>query len=314
MLSQESSTSCSKGHVAKLLAEYTEWMINYRNSSIETVKKHHLYLMLFLNWLNIRIRLKRPKLATLSHDKVEAFYLGYCSNHKSGSCEQMRSVLRVFLRFCFAKGYVTRDLSIAVPTIRTYRLATIPRAISEDDIDCMLRCIDRKTRAGLRDYAIIQLLRNYGVRSKQIRTLCLNDINWRNDEIHFCSMKYGKEVSLPLIPDVGEALLDYLQHGRPECTFPEVFLTLISPVGPIKTPPGFFCIINRRACAAGLKYTRVGPHMFRHAFATRMLQQKNTLKSIADMLGHRCIQTTYIYTKVDFQNLNQVALEWPEER
>lgn len=311
MLSQELFVSCSQGHADGLLAEYIEWMINYRNSSMETLRRHRRYLILFLNWLNIKRR--RAKLTALSYDKVEAFYLDYCSNHGIASCGQIRSVLRVFLRFCFAKEYVRRDLSIAVPTIRVYRLATIPHVISEEDIDCMLRCIDRNTRGGLRDYAIIQLLRHYGVRSKQIRTLCLNDINWRKNEIYFCRMKYGKDVHLPLIPDVGEALLDYLQHGRPKCTFPEVFLTVISPIGPIKTPPGISDIINRRACAARLKHTRVGPHMFRHAFATRMLQQKHTLKSIADMLGHRRIQSTYIYTKVDFQNLNQVALEWPEE-
>jgi len=311
MLSQELSASCTQGHAGELLATYTEWMINYRNLSMETVSKHRRYLMLFLSWLNIRRR--RAKLTTLSYDKVEAFYLDYCSNHGIASCGQMRSVLRVFLRFCFTKGYVRRDLSIAVPNIRVYRLATIPHGISEEDIDRMLCCIDRNTRKGLRDYAIIQLLRNYGVRSKQIRTLCLNDINWRKNEIYFRRMKYGKDVHLPLTPDVAESLLDYLQRGRPKCTFPEVFLTVMSPLGPIKTPPGISDIINRRACAAGLKHTRVGPHMFRHAFATRMLQQKHTLKTIADMLGHRCIETTFIYTKVDFQNLNQVALEWPEE-
>ena len=117
-----------------------------------------------------------------------------------------------------------------------------------------------------------------------------------------------------MVADVAEALLDYLQHGRPKCTFPEVFLSTKSPFRPINHPSQLSRIINRCASAAGLKYERVGPHMFRHAFATKMLQQKNTLKSIADMLGHRCLQTTYIYTKVDFQNLSQVALEWPEER
>ena len=309
---QKLSASCSKKCLNQLLVTYTEWMIDYRNLSTKTVKWHRQYIILFLNWLNIRHR--RTKLATLSYDKVEAFYLGYCSNHGTASCGQMRTALRFFLRFCFTKRCIRRDLSIAVPNIRVYSLTTVPRTITEKDIDQMLSNIDRNKRKGLRDYAIIQLLRNYGVRAQQIRTLCLNDVNWRKNEIYFRGVKYGKDIRLPLIPDAGESLLDYLRHGRPKCIFPEMFLTVMSPIGPIKTTPCISDMINQRAHAAGLKYTRVGPHMFRHTFATRMLQQKHSLKTIADMLGHRSIKTTFIYTKVDFQNLNQVALEWPEEK
>lgn len=295
-----------------LLDDYAKWMVYHRNSSTVSVKKHHRYLTLFLTWLDTKN--SRMKLALLSHDKVEKFYLDYCFDHGAASREQMRAILRVFLRFCFSKKYIKQDLSIAVPTIRTYRLATIPHGISEEDIDRILSRIDRHTKAGLRDYAIIQLLRIYGVRSKQIRTLCLNDINWRENEIYFKCMKHGKDVRLPLTQDVGKALLDYLQHGRPQCEFPEVFLHAQPPFRPFTNPSHISEIVNQCARNAGLSHNRVGPHMFRHAFATRMLQKKQTLKSIADMMGHRRLQTTYIYTKVDFQSLNLVALEWPEER
>ena len=126
-------------------------------------------------------------------------------------------------------------------------------------------------------------------------------------------MKCGKNVRVPLTPDVGESILDYLRKGRQNSAYPEVFLTAQAPFKPITNPSNLSNMIARLAFTAGIKSSRVGTHHFRHAFATRMLDRKQSLKSIADLLGHRRIQTSFIYTKVDFQSLNQVALEWPEE-
>ena len=126
-------------------------------------------------------------------------------------------------------------------------------------------------------------------------------------------MKYGKAVSQPLTVSVGESILDYLQHGRPSNQFPEVFLTAQRPYRPLGHASTICNIVSRYAQAAGINSQRISPHTFRHAFAKRMLQQGNPLKSIADMLGHRRLQTTFIYSKVDFQNLSEVALEWPED-
>jgi integrase/recombinase XerD len=294
-----------------LLDRYAEWMVVFRNSSIESVRKHRRYLTLFLDYIDVKP--SQMKLKDLSYDCVESFYLEYCDIHGGASREQMRSILRVFLRFCFTEGYVRRDLSIAVPTVRTYRLANIPHSIAEDDAQQMMEQVDRKSRTGKRNYAIIQLLYNYGVRSKQIRILRLSDINWRKNEIHFPAIKYGKAVSLPLISSVGESILEYLQHGRPSNQFPEVFLTAQRPYGPIGHASSIYHIVTQYARKAGINSQRVSPHAFRHAFAKRMLQQGDSLKSIADMLGHSRLQTTFIYSKVDFQNLNEVALEWPED-
>jgi len=110
---------------------------------------------------------------------------------------------------------------------------------------------------------------------------------------------------------VGESLLDYLQHSRPEWSYPEVFLTSRAPYRPLQYSTALSEIIARRMRSAGITAPTCGAHAFRHGFASRMLEQGHCLKSIADMIGHRSIQTTFIYTKVDFQALNQVALDWP---
>jgi integrase len=225
----------------------------------------------------------------------------------------MQSALRVFLRFCYKQKYIQQELAISVPTLRTYKLAKIPHVMSEEDIQKMLDHIDRSTNVGRRDYAIILMLATYGIRSKQIRKLRVGDIDWRKNQIYFPSMKFGKDILQPLTPDVGEALLDYLQNSRCKCSYSEVFLTVLGPYKPINNASTISSIIARRARAAGISLPKASPHALRYAFASRMLKNGHSLKSVADMLGHRCFQTTFIYTKVDFQSLCQVPLEWPEE-
>ena len=293
------------------LVEYRKWLAEYRSLSEVTIRKYLRYLALFLEWLGRR-RNASP-LLSLSHDQVETFFLHYSSTRGAASREQMQAALRVFLGFCSSKGY-TRDLTDAVPTVRSFTLAKVPRAVSDADIERILAHINRSTSIGRRDYAMIQMFHEYGVRSKQVRMLRLCDIDWKRSEIRFPIMKYGKEVRMPLTPVVGESLCDYLQHGQPRSPRQEVFLSARPPFRPFRHPSMITRIVLSRAVAAGITSHTVGPHQFRHAFATRMLNDGRSLKTIADLLGHRRLQTAFIYTKVDFQNLSAVALEWPEGR
>jgi len=298
--------------VNALLREYTDWLVEYRNLSEESVRKHGRYLILFLEWISKGSGTLR--LTELSYDRIEAFVIAYGSTHGVASREQMQAVMRIFLRFCHAKEYTQRDLSIAVPTIRGYSLAKVPPSLDQETIQRILDHIDRSTAAGRRDYAMIRMLYEYGVRSKQVRTLRLSEIDWRRSEIHFPVMKYGKEVCLPLTPTVGESLLDYLRWGRPQSPAQEVFLAVCPPFHPLRNASCISRIVTDRATAAGITPGKVTPHTFRHAFASRMLKEGQSLKSIADLLGHRRLQSTFIYTKVDFQALSGVPLAWPEDK
>jgi len=221
--------------------------------------------------------------------------------------------LRTFFRFCFSQGYIERDLSHAIPTLRTYKLDRLPRGITDEEAQLILSNINRQTETGRRDYAIIQILYTYGIRGGQVRALLLDNIDWNQSHIRFAPLKHGKEVLQPLTDDVGESILDYLQHSRPKMAYPHVFLTIRAPYRPLQYSTTLSEIIRRNMRDAGITSAVSGAHVFRHCFASRMLKQGHSLKSIADMIGHRCIHTTFIYTKVDFQALNPVALEWPEE-
>jgi site-specific recombinase XerD len=225
----------------------------------------------------------------------------------------MQSALRTFLRFCLHQGLIDRPLDLAVPTLRTYKLATVPRGLSDHEAQRVLRSINRMSHVGRRDYAMVHLLYTYGVRGGQVRALQLEDIDWVQSQILFKASKGGKDSRLPLTAQVGESLLDYLQHSRPPASFPEVFLTCRAPYHPLPHSSSLSAIVERHIRAGGSDAPSKGAGAFRHGFATRMLHQGHSLKAIADVLGHRHLGTTFIYTKVYYNALKHVALEWPQE-
>ena len=294
-----------------LLDAYLKWMRDYQHASEGTIGLRCHSITQFLKWLGPKAT---PEgLLRLSSDRIEDFFISYAQSMGRSARRSMQSALRTFLRFCLHNGYIKQPLDRAVPTLRTYKLATVPRGLTDIQAQEVLRCINRNSHVGRRDYAIVLLLYTYGVRGGQVRALRLKDINWAQNQIFFKASKHGKDSLLPLIDEVGEGLLDYLQNSRPAYSYPHIFLTSRAPYHPLPRSSSLSAIVDRRIRAAGIQIPSKGAHAFRHCFATRMLQKDHSLKAIADVLGHRHLGTTFIYTKVDFNALRQVALEWPEE-
>jgi integrase/recombinase XerD len=294
-----------------LLDAYLTWMRDYQHASDGTLKLRSHSIAQFLLWLGPEAT---PEgLSGLTAERIEDFFLSYAQGMGRSARRSMQSALRTFLRFCVHQGSIDRPLDLAVPTLRTYKLATVPRGLSDTEAQQVLRSINRMSHVGRRDYAIVQLLYTYGVRGGQVRALCLEDIDWVHNQILFKASKHGKDSRLPLTPEVGESLLDYLQHSRPPSSSPQVFLTCRAPYHPLPYSSSLSAIVERHIRAAGVDSPHQGAHAFRHCFATRMLHEGHSLKAIADVLGHRHLSTTFIYTKVEFNALKHVALEWPQE-
>jgi integrase/recombinase XerD len=294
-----------------LLDAYLEWMRDYQHAAPGTLDIRSHCLGQFLQWLGPQAT---PEgLQRLTPEAVEQFFLSYSRNMGRAGRRSMQSALRTFFRFCLHHDYIQRQLDRAVPTLRTYKLATVPRGLTDEQARKVLDGISRSGDAGQRDYAICQLLYTYGVRGGQVRALRLEDIDWIHDRILFRALKHGKDSLLPLTAEVGQSLLSYLQHARPPCRYPEVFLTARAPYRPLPNSSTLAAIVDRHLRAAGIDSHAKGAHVFRHGFATRMLQEGHSLKKVADVLGHRHLATTFIYTKVDFNALKQVGLAWPEE-
>jgi site-specific recombinase XerD len=294
-----------------LLDAYLEWMRHYQHAADGTLQVRAHSITQFLQWIGPQATAQG--LERLSPEKVEAFFLSYAQAMGRSARRSMQSALRTFLRFCLYQGYIEQSLDRAVPTLRIYKLATVPRGLNDTQAQQVLGCINRNSHVGRRDYAIVQLLYTYGVRGGQVRALRLEDIDWAQNQILFKASKHGKDSLLPLTDEVGESLLDYLQNSRPPYCHPHVFLTCRAPYHPFAHSSSLSAIVDRRIKAAGIDVPSKGAHVFRHGFATRMLRRGHCLKSIADVLGHRHLGTTFIYTKVDFNALKQVALDWPQE-
>jgi site-specific recombinase XerD len=282
-----------------------------QHAAVGTIELRSRSISQFLEWLGPQAT---PQgFSELTPETVERFFLPYAQKMGHSARRSMQAALRTFFRFCLHQGYVQRPLQRAVPTLRTYKLATVPRGLTDEQALKVLHGMDRNSNVGRRDYAICQLLYTYGVRGGQVRALRLHDIDWALNQILFRASKHGKDTLLPLTAQVGESLLDYLKSARPASRDPHVFLTSRAPYHPLVDSNALSAIIERHLRAAGIEVTKKGAHAFRHGFATRMLQQGHSLKAIADVLGHRHLATTFIYTKVDFNSLKQVALEWPQE-
>ena len=294
-----------------LVDAYLKWMRHYQHASEGTIGVRCHSITQFLKWLGSEAT---PEgLLRLSSERIEGFFITYAWSMGRSARRSMQSALRTFLRFCLHNGYIEQSLEYAVPTLRIYKLATVPRGLTDIQAQQVLRCINRNSHVGRRDYAIVLLLYTYGVRGGQVRALRLEDINWAQNQILFKASKHGKDSLLPLTPEVGGSILDYLQNSRPSCFYPHVFLTCRAPYHPLANSSSLSAIVGRYIQAAGIEIPSKGAHTFRHCFATRMLHKGHYLKAIADVLGHRHLQTTFIYTKVEFNALRQVALEWPEE-
>jgi integrase/recombinase XerD len=298
----------------EILDDYGAYSRRVRDLARDTVEAQRVYLDRFLEAQPVSS--PTEMFASLTWVRVQRFVFDYAQDHGPGSRRWMQTSLRSFLRFCHRRGYVSSDLSSAVPAFRSWRLSSVPRSIDDETVRLLLESIDPKSPPGLRDLAIIQILTTYGVRGIQVRQLRLDDVDWENSRIQFRAVKGGKTVVQHLTPQVGNSLLAYISDERPSTTpYAEVFLTSRLPFSPIRFSGSFSSIIARRLrridadLPEGVSH---GAHSFRHAFASRLVG-KVPLKYIADMLGHRDLSSSYVYTKVDFEALSQTALPWPQE-
>lgn len=293
-----------------LLDSYIDWMRDHQYAAPGTLVVRTCSLRFFFQCLGPHAT--ADGMSTVAPETIEHFFLIYAQKVGRSARRSMQSALRTFFRFCLHQGLVQRPLDCAVPTLRTYKLATVPSGLTDEQAQKVLNGINRGSNAGLRDFAICQMLYTYGVRGGQIRALRLQDIDWAADQILFKALKHGKDSLLPITSEVGQSLLNYLKNARPSSAYQEVFLTTRAPYHPLYKSSTLSEIVSRHVHAAGIHYPRNGAYVFRHNFATRMLQKGHSLKKIADVLGHRHLGTTFIYTKVDFNTLKQVGLAWPQ--
>jgi site-specific recombinase XerD len=218
----------------------------------------------------------------------------------------------VFLRYVHREGVLANDLNAAVGWPQVYRLSSVPRSISWDDVNRVLASVDRRTATGRRDYAILLLLITYGLRGREVAALTLDDIDWKRERLAIPERKAGHSTAFPLSAVVGEALLDYLRNGRPTTADRHVFFRAAAPRHPIGAA-AVSSLARSHLLKAGVDVPRPGSHTLRHSAVQRLVDADFDLKTIGDFIGHRSARSTEVYAKVAVEALREVALGDGEE-
>jgi integrase len=170
----------------------------------------------------------------------------------------------------------------------------------------MLNDVETDKSQDIRDRAILLLLAVYGMRSGEVATLRLDQIDWAGRNLRLFRLKRRQPQVYPLIPSVAEALARYIDTVRPSSSCPEVFLCMQAPRRPLKAG-SIYDVANRRFVALGIEAAHRGGHALRHACATRLLAEGLTIKEIGDHLGHSSAAATSIYAKVNLAALREVG-------
>lgn len=288
-----------------LLGRYASYLRVRRGLSASTVRNYVWVARLLLSW---RERASGGlALQALDAAAVSGFVLAETQRMSVGSAKCVATRLRVLLRFLYLEGEIERPLADAVPSVASWRLASLVKALDARSVAGLLSSCDRRTRVGRRDFAVVTLLSRLGLRAGEVAALRLSDINWRAGEL-LIRGKGSRQETLPLPADVGETLAAWLTRGRPRCESVFAFTRLRAPHSGLSA--GAVSQIVRRACQrAGLPV--VCAHRLRHTAATEMLRTGADLAEVGQVLRHRSRDVTSIYAKVDRLALAAVVQPWP---
>src|SRR5215469_9790004 len=290
---------------ASLLDSYRRYLSEVRGLAVSTVDQHLATTKLFL----AQILSTDAPLQDLSTLAVEGFVAGEAQRMKRQSLQHVVARLRAFLSFCFEQDAVSERLDV-IDTPRAYRGELPPRALAWPLVQRLLRSVDRSSQLGWRDYAILHLMAHYGLRPSEIVTLTLGSIDWQAKTLRVRQCKTRSDLVLPLTSQTARLLRRYLYRGRPGGAQPELFLRARTPAGPL-TRCAMGDLYQKRARQSGLPLQGTSSYCLRHSFAMRLLDRGVGVKVIGDLLGHRTLESTCVYLRLQTRTLREVALPLP---
>ncbi len=287
----------------KVVSDYCHWMKNEQGLTCRTIRNRYGWIRLFLSWYG---PLKHSLSAARARD-VDVFFASF-NNHQRWSRATMASILqslRGFFRYAASRGLCRSSIADGIPGPRLYHHANLPMGPSREDVIHLIESFETNSPADIRNRAMVLLCVFYGLRASEVTNLRLEDIDWERERIHVVQAKSKAENMLPLMPTVGNAIYRYLKDVRPRCARREVFLTFGAPYRPLHQ---IHSVISQRLKALAIGAPYQGSHGIRHALACYLLREKQPLKVIGDILGHRSCESTRVYAKVDLSSLRHVAL------
>lgn len=226
---------------------------------------------------------------------------------------QVISTLRLFFRFLYERNLISENIAAGLKNIRKRHYEKIISFYSEEEIAQIEATIDRHTKNGKRNYAMILLASRLGLRASDVTGLKFGDINWDSNTITRRQYKTGRVITLPLLNDVGEAIIDYILNARPETRGIEsIFISSVRPYRNCSST-SFSCMVDEiiRKSGVSTKGRHTGAHCLRHSLATALMNEGNEFPIISEVLGHANSESTAIYLSVNIKNLLECSLYVP---
>lgn len=248
--------------------------------------------------------------STLAAPGISNFVRTHAATLCPSACRAPVTATRAFLRFLVTVGELRAGLEAAVPTVRQWKLAALPRMLSDEDVQRVMTRLNETGTTGRRDRAILLLLTRLGLRASEVAALRVDDIDWRDGSLRLRPGKTPRERRLPLPGDVGDALVAVLQCRPPTAPRQALFVRARPPYR-VLTAAAVTGLAQRALRRANIPVAHGGAHVFRHTVASRMVQRGVSMKAVGDVLGHARLETTEIYAKLDLDTLASVALPWP---
>jgi site-specific recombinase XerD len=285
------------------IAAFARYQSEERGLSTVTISTRCECLAWFFGSLNS----SQVSLHSISLTDVDAFMEAKRSHGwKRSSLTVLTDSLRSFFRYAEGKGWCDSGIAAIIETPRIYAQEGIPEGPNWEDVQRLLVSSHGDLPADVRNYAIMMLLAVYGLRRGEVARLQLDDLDWTGERIRVTRSKIARIQYVPLVPAVGDAVLRYLREVRPRCSERTLFLSLKAPIRPLSAM-SISPIVRSRLKALGLVQPHSGAHCLRHACAGHLLASGFTLKEIGDHLGHRSVNSTFDYAKIDLAGLREVA-------
>lgn len=287
-----------------LRRRYLQYLSDVRGFSAQSLKQHNSTAADFL-WRGL---CPGRGLSGLTAGDVEAYIQIKSKENKRQSLQHVVAHLRAFLRYCADHGEAPAGLHV-IDTPRVYRGELPPRALDWTVVRRLLASIRRSDPRGKRDYAILHLMAFYGLRPSEVAALRLDSIDWEDGTLTVQQRKTRSVLMLPLAERTLDILRSYLA-ARPSSDLPQLFLRVRSPIVALKHY-GVIDVFTYRVKKSGLPINGASSYSLRHAFAMRLLSRGVGIKAIGDLLGHRSLEATCVYLRIEVDMLRTVALPVP---
>lgn len=298
------------GSIGLIMANLIEHKRIAERLSLSGIDYYQRYLFQFLSYCT------EKNLHSINDINLSIIVL-YLKEWHSNTCSTMTlriSTLRGFLKYAFEQKFLLVDYSSKIPKYKSVTQPKLPSTYSTQEIEKLILSVERNGSIGKRNYAIILIAARLGLRASDISRLKFDNLDWNANTIKIIQYKTGKELTLPLLADLGNAIIDYLKYGRPKSEEGYLFLTGKPPYGRFTTSNVVTHVVQRAFKKAGINISgkRFGPHSLRHSLASRMLEQSIILPVITEVLGHKNSGSTMYYLRIDLKSMEQCTLNVPE--